>query len=114
RVEQRRLAGAVWTDDADDLAGAARQRDAVERFHAPEDYAQSFDRDHRRTTFAAIDARPPGSTIENASNNAASTATRYDLSDGTPIHSAPRSAEPMTGPRALPAPPTTTAASALT
>ena len=35
-VEQRRLAGAVRPDDADDLAGAERGRYAVERAHAAE------------------------------------------------------------------------------
>src|SRR5204863_5822684 len=42
-VEERRLAGAVGTDEPDHFAPAHREVDAVERAHAPEPLADVFD-----------------------------------------------------------------------
>jgi hypothetical protein len=51
QVEERRLAGAVRSDQPGDLAGVDRERDVVDRHHPAETAADVFDREegHRAT-----------------------------------------------------------------
>jgi hypothetical protein len=60
-VEERRLAGAVRTDDCQDLAGVCREADVVDRFQRCERYPDVPDRQHHRVlaiSFHAIGTMP--------------------------------------------------------
>ena len=58
-LDQRALAGPVLTDEADDLAGAEREVDAVERVDACVAFDGSTNLDDRRALLDLLHSRPP-------------------------------------------------------